>query len=185
MDKTKIKPRTNKADRERMDEQFISAMGAGASPEEAALALGYAPSCAESMGHRLRNRLHDRIVDAQIKRLQSHSIKAINQIYKLAMSASQESVKLKSCQDILDRAGLKATTRIEQTTTVNALDQVSTEDLEKELASLLKGTPLAEEGLENVILMPGVTEEDATFEYPPGFGQDTEIDDDDDEEETR
>ena len=50
-------------------------------------------------------------------------------------NAESESVKLGAVKDILDRAGMKPTDKVEQT--VTSVEGKSTEELQKELESLI------------------------------------------------
>lgn len=182
------KPRaTTKEDKDLRDKLFVDAMGAGSTPKEAALAVGYAESCAESEGYRMKKRLHDRISEKQVMRLQRGAIFASKELVRLALNADQEAVRLKACISVLDRALGKPTDHIvQETTTTMKMEEQTTEELEAELASLLKGSKLEGEGLDNVVLMNGVSAEEALDPWvaPPGFGPDPEIDEDD-EGETR
>jgi len=68
---------------------------------------------------------------------------ALAQMRELASEAISESVKLAANKDILDRAGLKPTERIEQT--ISRVEQSSTSDLMRELDILTKREVVEEE----------------------------------------
>jgi len=61
---------------------------------------------------------------------------AMRMLQRLAEEAESESVRLGAVKDILDRAGLKPTEKIQQE--ISQVEQKSTEELQKELEALLK-----------------------------------------------
>ena len=65
---------------------------------------------------------------------------ALAQIVDLAARATSEQVRLQAAKDIMDRAGLKPTERIEQVTI-----EKSTDELRKELAQLVGSVTEPEE----------------------------------------
>jgi hypothetical protein len=70
---------------------------------------------------------------------------ALAQIVDLASTAASEQVRLQAAKDIMDRAGLKPTERIEQITI-----EKSTDELRKELAQLM-GTTVEEEEIPKIL----------------------------------
>ena len=73
---------------------------------------------------------------------------AINQMRVLADSAESESVRLAANKDLLDRAGLKPTERVE--TQISRVEQASTDELVRELEALTaESQPELPEGLIN------------------------------------
>jgi len=60
---------------------------------------------------------------------------AMRMLQRLAEEAESESVRLGAVKDILDRAGLKPTEKIQQE--ISQVEQKSTEELQKELEALL------------------------------------------------
>ena len=64
---------------------------------------------------------------------------ALAQIKQLSAAAESESVRLQAAKDILDRAGLKPTERIEQITV-----EKSTDELRRELAQLMSNESVPE-----------------------------------------
>jgi phosphopentomutase len=60
---------------------------------------------------------------------------AMRMLQRLAEEAESESVRLGAVKDILDRAGLKPTEKIQQE--ISQVEQKSTEELQKELQALL------------------------------------------------
>jgi len=61
---------------------------------------------------------------------------AMRMLQRLAEEAESESVRLGAVKDILDRAGLKPTEKIQQE--ISQVEQKSTEELQKELEALLR-----------------------------------------------
>jgi hypothetical protein len=72
---------------------------------------------------------------------------ALAQIVDLASHATSEQVRLQAAKDIMDRAGLKPTERIETITV-----ERSTQELRKELAQLMGSVTEADEEEEPVTL---------------------------------
>ena len=72
---------------------------------------------------------------------------ALAQVVDLAARATSEQVRLQAAKDILDRAGLKPTERIEQVTI-----EKSTDELRKELAQLMGSVTEVEDEDEPVTL---------------------------------
>ena len=72
---------------------------------------------------------------------------ALAQIVDLAARATSEQVRLQAAKDIMDRAGLKPTERIENITV-----EKSTEELRKELAQLMGSVTEPDEEEESVTL---------------------------------
>ena len=183
-ERRKVRATTPEQKRQR-DETFVKLIGSGASPPEAAEAVGYSPKSAEKVGYQMKKRLHDEILDVQIGKLQKAAIGASKELVRLALNAEHESVRLKACISILDRALGKTPERIKQETTTVVRDaEKSTEELESELQSILKGEKLEMDGLgDNITLLPGVSPDEALDDWTPpeGFGPDP----DDEDEETR
>ena len=170
---------TTETDKARRDEAFTKMVGDGVSVEEACLALGYSEEASRVEGYKLKKRLAAPILERQMARLSSKAINAVNEIYRLAMSATKESTRLHACRDILDRAGFKAVDRVVQETTVTNADEMasaSTEQLEAELAAILKGTQLEGNGLDNVTVLPGVDPDTALDEWTPPDDFDKTVD---------
>ena len=71
---------------------------------------------------------------------------ALAQIVDLASTAASEQVRLQAAKDIMDRAELKPTKRIEQVTI-----EKSTDELRKELAQLMGTTAEEEEEIPKML----------------------------------
>jgi hypothetical protein len=166
----------SREDKQLRDEQFVKLVSSGVSSKDAAIALNYAPSAAETNGARLKRRLQKQITEATVTRLQGYAIKSLNQIRHLAMHAERESTRLNACTDLLDRAGWKAVTKVEQTTTNTLVDQ-STASLEAELEQIMSVGKVTTDTTGKVALLPGVTQEDIDDEWVPGDNLETVGDD--------
>ncbi len=175
------KPAVSREDKELRDKQFIKLVSSGVSSRDAALALGYALSAAETNGARLKRRLQKEITQATVIRLQGYAIKSLNEIRRLAMHAERESTRLNACTDLLDRAGWKAVTRVEETTTNTLVDKTTTE-LENELKEIMSTAKVTTDATGKIALLPGVTQEDIDDEWTPLDNLATVGDVDDDED---
>ena len=100
---------------------------------KAAEMAGY--SHPKQRGYELKNQFTSEI-EARTRKLIKDAVPAaLLVLQNLAQNAESESVKLGAVKDILDRAGLKPTDKIEQT--VTSVEGKSTEELQKELESLI------------------------------------------------
>ena len=111
---------------------FIQEYVRSGNATKSAIYAGYSEKTAKAQGHQLKNKLSEQIKDATYKALQDKIPQALKWVTDLAEKAESESVRLGAVKDILDRAGMKPVEKIETTT----IDQMSAEDIKKELASL-------------------------------------------------
>ncbi len=111
---------------------FIQEYVRSGNATKSAIYAGYSEKTAKAQGHQLKNKLSEQIQDATYKALQDKIPQALKWVTDLAENAESESVRLGAVKDILDRAGMKPVEKIETTT----IDQMSAEDIKKELASL-------------------------------------------------
>jgi len=111
---------------------FIQEYVRSGNATKSAIYAGYSEKTAKAQGHQLKNKLSSQIQDATYKALQDKIPQALKWVTDLAENAESESVRLGAVKDILDRAGMKPVEKIETTT----IDQMSAEDIKKELASL-------------------------------------------------
>ena len=92
-------------------------------------AAGYSdrrlPSLAESS--RLKRRLSSQIVDEIKLNIINSAPRALAILQNLAMNAQSESVRLKACTDLLDRAGFKPATRQERHHVSRTVEEVEAE----------------------------------------------------------
>jgi|TARA_R110002050_G_scaffold188370_1_gene322760 phage terminase small subunit len=118
---------------EKMD-MFVEFYSLTGNATKAAIHAGYSEKTAKQQGYRLKNQLQDRI-EERVKKILIQKVPAVlNWVTDLAESAQSEAVRLGAIKDILDRAGMKPVERVEQTN----IEKLSTEELERELSSLLK-----------------------------------------------
>ena len=126
---------------------FVKEFALTGNGTQSAIKAGYSEKTAYQKGHQLRYQLARQIEDETRKLMQSAVPGALAQIVDLAARATSEQVRLQAAKDILDRAGLKPTERIENITV-----EKSTDELRKELAQLMGGVTEADEEDEPVTL---------------------------------
>lgn len=98
----------------------------------AAIEAGFSPKSAEQKGCNLKSRFALEITVATRKAIIDAVPSALAQLKTLSLEAESESVRLQACKDVLDRAGLKPTDRVETITV-----EKSTIELRAELDSLM------------------------------------------------
>lgn len=114
-------------------ETFIEQYCLHGSAAKAAQIAGY--SHPKQRGYELKNQFAREIEDRTRKMIQDCVPGALMVLKNLSEGAESESVRLGAVKDILDRAGLKPTEKIKQE--VSHVEEKSTEELQKELESLL------------------------------------------------
>jgi phage terminase small subunit len=114
-------------------ETFIEQYCLHGSAAKAAQIAGY--SHPKQRGYELKNQFSKEIESRTRKMIQDCVPGALLQLKSLSEGAESESVRLGAVKDILDRAGLKPTEKIKQE--VSHVEEKSTEELQKELESLL------------------------------------------------
>jgi len=129
-------------------ELFIEAYCQSGNAKKAAVMAGYSENTATQKGYYLKNKFAKEINEKTRQMIQDSVPAAINQMRVLADSAESESVRLAANKDLLDRAGLKPTERVE--THISHVEQASTDELVRELEALTaESTPELPEGLMN------------------------------------
>jgi phage terminase small subunit len=126
---------------------FVKEFALTGNGTQSAVKAGYSEKTAYQKGHQLRYQLARQIEDETRKLMQSAVPGALAQIVDLAARATSEQVRLQAAKDIMDRAGLKPTERIEQVTV-----EKSTQELRQELAQLMDSATEADEEEEPVTL---------------------------------
>ena len=126
---------------------FVKEFALSGNATKSAIRAGYSERTSYQKGHQLRYQLARQIEDETRKLMQSAVPGALEQIVDLAARATSEQVRLQADKDIMDRAGLKPTERIENITV-----EKSTDELRKELAQLMGGVTEADEEEEPVTL---------------------------------
>ena len=126
---------------------FIKEFSLTGNATQSAIKAGYSPRTSYAKGHTLKSQFAREIEDETRRLIQGAIPGALAQIVDLAASASSEAVRLQAAKDILDRAGLKPTKRIENITV-----ERPTEELRKELAQLMGSITELDEEEEPVTL---------------------------------
>jgi len=126
---------------------FVKEVALTGNGTQSAIKAGYSAKTAYSKAHSLRAQFAVEI-ENETRRLMASAVPgALAQIVDLASHATSEQVRLQAAKDIMDRAGLKPTERIENITV-----EKSTEELRKELAQLMGAVTEADEEDEPVTL---------------------------------
>ena len=129
-------------------ELFIESYCQSGNAKKAAIMAGYSENTATQKGYYLKNKFAKEINEITRQMIQDSVPAAINQMRVLADSAESESVRLAANKDLLDRAGLKPTERVE--TQISHVEQASTDELVRELEALTaESQPELPEGLIN------------------------------------
>ena len=111
---------------------FVKEFALAGNATQSAVKAGYSEKTAYQKGHQLRWQFQHEIED-ETRHLMPVAVPgALAQIADLAARATSEQVRLQAAKDIMDRAGLKPTERIENITV-----EKSTDELRKELAQLM------------------------------------------------
>jgi phage terminase small subunit len=112
--------------------EFVRQFALTGNATQSAISAGYSERTSYQKGHQLRYQF-TREIEEEARRLMQLAVPgALAQVVDLAASAQSEAVRLQAAKDILDRAGLKPTERIENITV-----EKSTDELRKELAQLM------------------------------------------------
>ena len=111
---------------------FVKEFALTGNATQSAIKAGCSKKTAYQKGHQLRWQFQHEIEDETRRLMQAVVPGTLAQIVDLATRATSEQVRLKVAKDIIDRAGLKPTARIEQVTI-----EKSTDELWKELAQLM------------------------------------------------
>ena len=122
-----------------MQETFVKEFVLTGNATQSAIKAGYSSKTAYQKGHQLKNQFTVEIEDATRQAMRDAIPGALAQIKQLSAAAESESVRLQAAKDILDRAGLKPTERIEQITV-----EKSTDALRRELAQLMSNESVPE-----------------------------------------
>ena len=126
---------------------FVKEFALTGNATQSAIKAGYSEKTSYQKGHQLRYQFAREIEDETRRLMQGAVPGALAQIVDLAARATSEQVRLQAAKDIMDRAGLKPTARIEQVTV-----EKSTDELRRELAQLMGGVTEADEEEEPVTL---------------------------------
>ena len=113
-------------------DRFIETYVLTGNATKAAVAAGYSEKTAKVKGSQLKAQFQNEIHKETQRIIADKVPSSIKWLTELAEGVESESVRLGAIKDILDRAGLKPVDKIETTN----IDQMSAEDIEKELAAL-------------------------------------------------
>ena len=116
-------------------EAFIEAYCLTGNAKKSAIMAGYSEKTAKQKGHELKNQFSDEIRRQIEKNVLDAAPIALAAMRNLAEEAASETVRLAANKDLLDRAGLKPTERIEQK--IAHVEQASTDELKRELDALV------------------------------------------------
>ena len=115
-------------------EAFIEAYCLTGNAAKAAEMAGYSQKAAKQKGYVLKHQFSDEIQEKSKQMIQDCVPGALAQLKNLSEEADSESVKLGAIKDILDRAGLKPTDRVEQQ--ISHVEASSVDELKRELEDI-------------------------------------------------
>ena len=119
---------------------FVKEVALTGNGTQSAIKAGYSAKTTYQKAHQLRGQFAIEI-ENETRRLMASAVPgALAQIVDLASHATSEQVRLQAAKDIMDRAGLKPTERIENITVEKSIDE-----LRKELAQLMASVTEPEE----------------------------------------
>ena len=96
-------------------------------------------------GHELKKRYENEIEDRTKKMIMDCVPGALSQLKTLSEGAESESVRLGAVKDILDRAGLKPTEKVQ--TEISHVETASTDEFKRELEALTGSSSISEVSL--------------------------------------
>ena len=111
---------------------FVGSQWAG-NAKLCAIGAGYSEATAKQKGYNLKRKFADRIKDETVKMIADSATLGLAGVLDLAKNATNDSVRLQACKDLLDRAGFNAINQIE----ISGMDKKSDEELKEELNRLL------------------------------------------------
>jgi DNA-binding CsgD family transcriptional regulator len=111
---------------------FVGSQWAG-NASKCAVGAGYSEDTAKQKGYQLKRKFADKIQQETVRMIADSATLGLAGVLDLAKNASNDSVRLQACKDLLDRAGFNAINQIE----ISGLDKKSDEELKEELDRLL------------------------------------------------
>ena len=103
---------------------FVKEIALTGNGTQSAIKAGYSEKTAYQKGHQLRWQFQHQI-ENETRRLMASAVPgALAQIVDLASHATSEQVRLRAAKDIMDRAGLKPTERIENITVEKSTEEL-------------------------------------------------------------
>lgn len=117
-----------------LQDKFVEQYCLTGNATQSAIVAGYSSKTAGQKGHELKQRFFQEIEDRTKKMVQDMVPVSLAMLRTLVESAESEAVRLSAVKDVLDRSGMKPIDRVQ----TSSIESTSKEDLEKELAQLLK-----------------------------------------------
>jgi len=111
---------------------FVGSQWAG-NAKMCAIGAGYSEATAKQKGYALKRKFADKIKDETVRLIGDSATLGLAGVLDLAKNATNDSVRLQACKDLLDRAGFNAINQIE----ISGMDKKSDEELKEELNRLL------------------------------------------------
>jgi adenosylmethionine-8-amino-7-oxononanoate aminotransferase len=111
---------------------FVGSQWAG-NASACAIGAGYSKDTAKQKGYQLKRKFADKIKDETVRMIADSATLGLAGVLELAKNATNDSVRLQACKDLLDRAGFNAINQIE----ISGMDKKSDEELKEELNRLL------------------------------------------------
>jgi len=111
---------------------FTGSQWAG-NASKCAMGAGYSEATAKQKGYALKRKFADKIQEETVRLIADSATLGLAGVLDLAKNASNDSVRLQACKDLLDRAGFNAVNKFQ----FNDMDKKSDEELQIELDRLL------------------------------------------------
>jgi phage terminase small subunit len=111
---------------------FVGSQWAG-NASACAIGAGYSKDTAKQKGYQLKRKFADRIKNETVRMIADSATLGLAGVLDLAKNATNDSVRLQACKDLLDRAGFNTVNQIE----ISGMDKKSDEELKEELNRLL------------------------------------------------
>jgi len=111
---------------------FTGSQWAG-NASKCAMGAGYSEATAKQKGYALKRKFADKIQEETVRLIADSATLGLAGVLDLAKNASNDSVRLQACKDLLDRAGFNAVNKFQ----FNDMDKKSDEELQVELDRLL------------------------------------------------
>ena len=111
---------------------FVGSQWAG-NASACAIGAGYSKDTAKQKGYQLKRKFADKIKDETVRMIADSATLGLAGVLDLAKNATNDSVRLQACKDLLDRAGFNTVNQIE----ISGMDKKSDEELKEELNRLL------------------------------------------------
>ena len=111
---------------------FVGSQWAG-NASKCAIGAGYSKETAKQKGYQLKRKFAPQIQEETVRMIADSATLGLAGVLELAKNATNDSVRLQACKDLLDRAGFNAINQIE----ISGMDSKSDEELKEELNRLL------------------------------------------------